>query len=184
MPMDHSYQIIRSGRKTAAIQITPEGQVILRCPHRMSREAIRSFVQSKSSWIEAHLTRQAALPRLPQLTEAQLQALTEEARKVISARVSHFAPAVGVTWERITLRRQHTRWGSCSAKGNLSFNCLLMLAPPEVLDYVVVHELCHRKQMNHSAAFWAEVERILPNYRSARQWLKDHGSALILRLPK
>ena len=184
MAMEFSYRVIRSSRKTAAIQITPEGEILLRCPHRMSREAIRGFVQSKSPWIEAHLARQTAAPRLPLLTEAQLQNLVREAQAVIPCRVAHFGPILGVTWERITIRRQRSRWGSCSGKGSLSFNCLLMLTPPEVLDYVVVHELCHRKQMNHSAAFWAEVERILPNYRESRQWLKDHGAALILRLPK
>ena len=66
--------------------------------------------------------------------------------------------------------------------GNLNFNCLLMLCPPEVLDYVVVHELCHRKHMNHSRAFWAEVERVLPDYQMRRNWLKEHGGALVERL--
>jgi predicted metal-dependent hydrolase len=91
---------------------------------------------------------------------------------------------MGISYGRITVRSQHTRWGSCSAKGNLNFNCLLMLVPQEVLDYVVVHELCHRKELNHSARFWAQVERILPDYRIHRKWLKDHGSALIGRLPE
>ena len=75
----------------------------------------------------------------------------------------------------ITIREQKTRWGSCSAKGNLNFNWKLVLMPPEILDYVVVHELAHRLQMNHSAAFWAEVGKILPDYRERRQWLKVNG---------
>ena len=87
------------------------------------------------------------------LTREKVIALAEEALKVIPERVEYFAKVIGVTYGKITVRNQKTRWGSCSSKGNLNFNCLLMLAPPEVLDYVVVHELCHRKQMNHSKAF-------------------------------
>ncbi|MDY3888895.1 MAG: M48 family metallopeptidase, partial [Agathobacter sp.] len=86
----------------------------------------------------------------------------------IPKRVAYFADIMGVDYGRITIRMQKTRWGSCSSKGNLNFNCLLMLAPPEVIDYVVVHELCHRKEMNHSKAFWREVERVLPDYRSRK----------------
>jgi predicted metal-dependent hydrolase len=87
-----------------------------------------------------------------------------------------------VSYGRITIRNQKTRWGSCSGKGNLNFNCLLMLAPPEVLDYVVVHELCHRREMNHSPRFWALVEQVLPDWRQRRQWLKTHGDALMRRM--
>jgi len=89
-----------------------------------------------------------------------------------------------VSYGSITVRSQKTRWGSCSSRGNLNFNCLLMLTSPEVLDYVVLHELCHRKELNHSARFWAQVERVMPDYRLRRKWLKDHGSALIGRLPE
>ena len=91
---------------------------------------------------------------------------------------------MGVTYGRITIRSQHTLWGSCSSKGNLNFNCLLMLTPPEVLDYVVVHELCHRKEMNHSARFWAEVEHVLSDYEIRRKWLRENGTALISRLER
>ena len=82
-----------------------------------------------------------------------------------------------------TLLFSRTGWGSCSGKGNLNFNCLLMLAPPAVQDYVVVHELCHRKEMNHSPAFWAEVAGVLPDYASHRRWLRENGNGLIAALP-
>ena len=96
--------------------------------------------------------------------------------------MKHFAKVVGVTYGHITIRNQRTRWGSCSSKGNLNFNCLLMLAPQEVIDYVVVHELCHRKEMNHSKAFWAEVERVLPEYKKAVEWLKKEGPSIMRRM--
>jgi predicted metal-dependent hydrolase len=74
---------------------------------------------------------------------------------------------------------QKSRWGSCSGQGNLNFNCLLMRAPDDVVDYVIVHELCHRKEMNHSDRFWTLVESVLPDYKEKRKWLKDHGSELM-----
>ena len=84
---------------------------------------------------------------------------------------------------QIVIRTQYARWGSCSSKGNLNFNCLLALVPPEVLAYVFVHELCHRKQMNHSAAFYKEVERVFPEYKRCNRWLKQNGSVYLERLP-
>ena len=116
------------------------------------------------------------------LTEAEINELKAQAAEVIPERVSYFAGVVGVSYGRITIRCQKTRWGSCSSKGNLNFNCLLMLAPHEVLDSVVVHELCHLKEMNHSKAFYDEVLRAYPNYKQDHKWLKDHGVELMSRV--
>ncbi len=174
------YRLVRSSRKTIAIQIMPDGEVVVRAPRNLSAEAIRRFVRDKQSWIEKHLPRQEDLPG--KLTAAQLRSFADRAAEKLPERVAHFAPMVGVTWGRITIRSQRTRWGSCSGKGNLNFNCLLMLAPDDVIDYVVVHELCHRKEMNHSPAFWGEVERILPDYRERKHWLKENGQRLLARL--
>ena len=108
------------------------------------------------------------------LTDADIKALSEQARIYIPSRGEHFAQIIDVTYGRITIRHQKTRWGSCSSSGNLNFNCALMNTTPEIIDYVVVHELCHRKQMNHSALFWAEVEKVLPNYKELRSALKNY----------
>ena len=178
------YRIIRSSRRTISVQITLSGEVLVRCPKRMSNGDIRRFVESKSGWIEKHLEKRTAAARLPVFTDEQLQILARQARQTIPERVAHFAPLVGVTYGRITIRSQHTLWGSCSSKGNLNFSCLLMLTPPEVLDYVVVHALCHRKEMNHSARFWAEVGRVMPDYEIQRKWLRENGTVLISRLEK
>ena len=115
------------------------------------------------------------------LSEEELKGLAKKALQIIPERVEYFSKLVGVSYGHITIRNQKTRWGSCSSKGNLNFNCLLMLTPPEVLDYVVVHELCHRKEMNHSKAFWSEVEKVIPNYRKLRKWLSDEGHSIFLR---
>ena len=176
-----TYRVIRSNRKTIAIQIMPDGEVVVRAPMRMPTAAIESFVKNKASWIEKQLAR---LPVVEKFTEVQMEKLVKKAKTVIPEKVAHFAPLVGVDYGRVSIRAQHTRWGSCSGKGTLNFNCLLMLAPPEVADYVVVHELCHRKEMNHSQRFWLEVERVLPNYRASKKWLKDNGQNLIGRLQK
>lgn len=174
-------KIIRSRRKTVAIQITPAGEVLVRCPKYMTVSEINRFVRSKQSWIEEKLS--LIPPPQPPLTQAELKDLAARAKEDLPQRFSRYAPQIGVSFGRITIRSQKSRWGSCSAKGNLNFNCLLMLAPPEVRDYVVVHELCHRKQLNHSPAFWSLVEEILPDYRVRKQWLKINGTALIARLP-
>ena len=179
-----SYRVIRSSRRTTSVQIVPGGEVLVRCPRRMSNGDIRRFVESKSGWIEKHLEKQAAAAGLPAFTDEQIQALARQAWQTIPERVAYFAPLVGVAYGRIAIRSQHTLWGSCSSKGTLNFNCLLMLTPPEVLDYVVVHELCHRKEMNHSARFWAEAGRVLPDYQTQRKWLRENGTALISRLEK
>ena len=116
------------------------------------------------------------------LSMDEIRRLGEQALKVIPDRVRHYAPLIGVRYGRITIRCQKTRWGSCSSNGNLNFNCLLMLTPSEVIDSVVVHELCHRKEMNHSQAFYAEVLRVYPEYHKWNQWLKKHGPAIMKRV--
>ena len=180
------YELIRSKRKTLAIEIKKDGRVIVRAPMRVPMRDIERFINEKSEWIRVHRAKvlerkaQEEANPVPTLTDAQLRGLKKRASIVISERVAHFAPLVGVDYGRITIRSQKTRWGSCSSKGDLNFNCLLLLAPPEVLDYVVVHELCHRKQMNHSPRFWAEVARVIPDYKAKVKWLKENGGRLML----
>ena len=177
--------VIRSNRKTVAIQVNSDLSVTVRAPYSASEKDIEEILKKKEAWISKHIEKikktKERLEAEPteKLTREKVIALAEEALKVIPERVEYFARVIGVTYGKITIRNQKTRWGSCSSKGNLNFNCLLMLAPPEVLDYVVVHELCHRKQMNHSKAFWSEVEKVLPDYKEARKWLKEEGSQMI-----
>ena len=113
------YTLIRSDRKSIGIQITADG-VVVRAPKRLSAAEIDRFVQSKRSWIEGHLSKIPA-PQ-PKFTQEEIEALARKALTVIPDRVRHFAPMVGVTYGRITIRNQRSRWGSCSGKGNLNFN--------------------------------------------------------------
>lgn len=179
-------QIIRSARRSISLEITPAGEVLVRAPRRMPEAEIRRFVEEKRGWLKKHLAKREENKALLQaegfLSEAEVARLSKLAKKIIPEKVAYFARLMGVSYGRIAIRKQKTKWGSCSREGNLNFNCLLMLAPPEVLDYVVVHELCHRLEMNHSAKFWAEVERVMPNYRVPRKWLKDNGGRLMMRL--
>lgn len=119
---------------------------------------------------------QAELKRLNTLDRRYRNA----ARTKITARVEYYHSITGGHYTSITIRDQKTRWGSCSSRGTLSFNYRLIFAPPGVLDYVVVHELCHLTHMDHSKNFWNMVESIMPEYKEYRQWLKEHGSELNL----
>ena len=176
-------RVIRSRRKTVALQVLGLNDVVVRAPMRMSNREIEEFVQQNMDWIQKNLKKVAENQKeeeeIVPMTEAEVRELAEQATQLIPERVKYFAPLVGVTYGRITIRNQKSRWGSCSAKGNLNFNVGLLLAPPEVLDYVVVHELCHRKEMNHSPKFWAEVSKLIPDYKQHEKWLKDNGRAII-----
>ncbi len=161
------------------------GQLIVRAPRWVPDAEISRFILKNQSWIEAHLAkaqkREKEKAACPKLTAQEVHALAEQARRVIPDRVAYYAPRIGVNYGTITIRCQRTRWGSCTAKGNLNFNCLLMLTPPEVIDSVVVHELCHRKYMNHSARFYAEVLRVYPEYKKWNKWLKENGDLIMSR---
>ena len=179
-----SVLLVRSSRKTLAVQIRADGTVIARAPLRMPKDRILYFLSEKASWIRMQQGRMQERENMRQqarihLDAAQEKELRERAKSVLAQRTAYFARQIGVTYGKITVRDQKTRWGSCSQTGNLNFNFRLILAPPEVLDYVVVHELCHRRQMNHSAQFWQEVAQVLPDYRKRKAWLTENGWRLM-----
>lgn len=180
-------EIIRSSRKTLGLEVTSQGRVRIRAPYGVSEDVILRFFESKSAWIQKSLTKvRARQEKLKEeeaqygkLTEAELKVLKMQAEEVFPARAAFYAGKMGISYGRITIRRQKTRWGSCSQSGNLNFNCLLMLAPPGVVDYVVVHELCHRIEMNHSPRFWKLVGEVYPDYDRWKRWLKENGGRLM-----
>lgn len=179
-------KITKSKRKTISLQINPDGSMELKVPLQTTNAQIQEFLNQKSDWINKHLRavkeRQQQMSQIKSLTMEEIRDLANQTLEVIPKRVAYFAEIVGVTYGRITIRNQKSRWGSCSSKGNLNFNCLLMLMPTEVLDYVVVHELCHRKEINHSPKFWAEIRKVLPDYEKQKSWLKEHGDEIMMRM--
>ena len=172
------YRLIRSNRKTLAIQVSASGQVTVRAPRTMSDTTIENFLTQKESWILKHLSHAASEP-VPSpgenrpLSDFRRSYYMESARKIFKRKTAAYAKKMSVTYGRITIWEQKTRWGSCSSKGNLNFNWKLVLLAPELLDYVVVHELAHRREMNHSKNFWKIVEAELPDYRERRRRLKE-----------
>ena len=178
---DKDITVIRCDRKNLLMRVEHNGKITVRVPRRVPEAEIKQFIESHREWMEKNI---AALGEIaPPFTWEELNALADEALKYFPPVVARYAAAVGVTYGKITIRDQHKRWGSCSSQGNLNFNCTLMLAPESVREYVVVHELCHRRQMNHSPAFWQEVARVMPDYDTAREWLKTEGVKIIGRIP-
>lgn len=178
--------VIRSKRKTISLEIKSDLTLLIRAPITMSDEKINEFVNSKIKWINKHINKVAQNNKreenAPKFTEEEIKTLTERAKEIIPKRAEYYSKIIGVKYNNIKIKRLVSRWGSCSGKKNLNFNCLIMLTPGEVIDYVVVHELCHIKEMNHSPKFWALVKKTLPNYEEARKWLRINGNSIISRL--
>ncbi len=181
--MRKSIQIICSKRKTISIEIKHDLRIIVRAPEKMKKSDIEKFISAKIPWIETHIKSvEAKLEPIQPYKDSEIELLAERAKAVIPKKVEAFARLLSVPYVRITIRHQVSRWGSCSSRSNLNFNCLLMLCPDEVINYVIIHELCHIKHMNHSKEFWSLVELYCPNYRIQRKWLKDEGAKLTRRL--
>jgi predicted metal-dependent hydrolase len=150
---------------------------------RATAAEIEEAIEFHRAWLE----RQLANARLPQLGLERLRLTEDQGRREAHARISLLvqseAAALGVTYNRLTMRDQRSRWGSCSSKGTLSFNWRLVLAPHDVLDYVVVHEVCHLVELNHGPAFWRLVAKRRPGYEEPKQWLDDHGWEILAYQP-
>lgn len=180
MKHSFSYEIIYSSRKSIAIQISVDGQVKVRAPKGCPKYAIEDFICQKESWIQKHLASFSQLPaqNKPPLSASERQRYIKIARDIFTWKTAYYAGLMKVTYGRISIREQKTRWGSCSSDGNLNYNWRLIFAPEQVLDYIVVHELAHRREMNHSKAFYSVVESTLPDYKKCQKWLRDNGQSL------
>lgn len=167
------YTVIRSDRKTLALQVRSGGEILVRAPRRVRPEQIRRFVWENREWIRRKAAESQNVSVGGEYTPEERARLREQAGEILRMKADYFARLMGVEYNRIFIKEQKTVWGSCSSKGNLNFNWKLILAGPDQLEYVVVHELAHLKEMNHSPAFWREVEKVLPDYRERRKRLKS-----------
>lgn len=179
------YEIRESIRaKRLTLTVHPDGRVVLTKPKRISEKVAEAFLAKHGEWIERakeafikraakKRTDQIALPRPRKNSNAYKEA-RKEARALVTERLKHFNELYNFTHGTISIRDQKTRWGSCSAKGNLSFNYRIVYLPKEIQDYIVVHELCHTKEHNHSERFWAQVGRGIPEHVSLRKALRSN----------
>ena len=168
------FQLLRSHRRTLALEITRDGQVLVRAPLRASQAAIQRFVAEHEGWIETHLAAQARRRAAhPEPTPEEKEALRRRAKEILPEKVRRYAAIMGVEPTAVHITSARTRFGSCSAKNSISFSLYLMQYPEEAIDYVVVHELAHIRHHDHSPAFYAEVARYLPDYRQRMRLLKQ-----------
>lgn len=184
------FNIIKTKRRTIGFEVKPGGEINIRIPERMPIKSALPLIDAKRDWIyEAYLNQKDKVSvkdvRKSEKEDPRLSYLEQKYRKAakqyIYERVEYYLPLTGGSYNTIRIGDQKTRWGSCSSGGTLSFSWRLMLAPPRVLDYVVIHELCHLTYMDHSPAFWTKVESIDPDYKEHRKWLKENGDSLILK---
>lgn len=166
----------KSKRKLLAITLTEDGILSIKAPLRVSDREIEKFLNQKRFWIYKQAKRiQEEQKNRVVRSEQEIRRLKEEARKVLTEKTDYYKQFLNVEYQKIRIGDQKTRWGSCSSSGTISYNWRLILMPEKIVDYVVVHELCHMIEMNHSKRFWEQVEAILPDYQARRNWLKENG---------
>lgn len=216
-------QIIRSSRKTIALEVTDRATLIVKAPYLVSNKTIDEVIQRHSEWIKKRISNAKTTKKVSEkefvsgesflylgrtyklfLVKEQKEVLKFDngfylrgdqkpfardifilwyknaARSLILERVSYYSNLTGIKYNNVKITSAMKRWGSCSQKGNLSFTYRLIMAPLPVIDYVVVHELCHILEHNHSRAFWEYLRVILPDYKEHRKWLRENGQLLYL----
>ena len=167
------YELIRSRRKTLALEITRDCRVLVRAPMRLSQKRVDAFVNAHTDWIAAHLEtqRKRAAERPPEPTEAEIAMLRERARVELPPKIAGWSAKMGVTPTGFRVTSARRRYGSCSGKNSLSFSCFLMRCPEPAIELVVVHELCHIREKNHGPGFYALLEKYLPDYKERKKML-------------
>lgn len=166
------YEIIYSDRRTIALTIK-EGTLIVRAPRGAKRRDIEKLIKEHSAWIEKHLAVSKRKRELySSLGEEDIKTLKRQAREVLPKKTAYFAALMNIDYGKIRITSARGRFGSCSSEGNISYSYRLMLYPEEAIDYVVVHELAHRRQMNHSPEFYKIVASVFPDYKKRAKLLK------------
>lgn len=183
------YTIVRSKRRSIGFEVRPGGKITVRIPMRASVNTVKEIIEDKKGWLYEMYLKQKDKIDTDSLREAERndprtayleKKYRQAAKRYIYERVEYYIDMIGGHYSSIRIGDQKTRWGSCSNNGTLSFSWRLMLAPPRVLDYVVIHEICHLTYMDHSKNFWDLVSVYDPDYKEHRKWLKENGDSLIL----
>ena len=162
-----------------SIRISRTGVVSVTKPKKISIDLAEAFIVKKKDWIIEKLAYVKTLPQpVPKMTRAEYVQLKERAYEIVEKRVKHFNQFYNFSYKNISIKNQKTRWGSCSSQKNLNFNCKIALLDEELVDYIVVHELCHLGQMNHSSKFWSLVAQTIPEYKKHHVALRKKGLGL------
>ncbi len=169
-----NYKLIKSFRKTLALQVK-NGEIIVKSPFFVTKKTIHNFLEKHQNWIVKKLQN----TRKSIIDSDKIEFYKEKARKYIPWRVAELAEKNWLTYNVIKITSARTRWGSCTSKKNLNFSFRLILAPKEVIDYVIIHELSHLIHMNHSRRFWTQVAEMMPDYKVHEKWLKENGDFFV-----
>ena len=167
------YRLIRSGRRTLAAEITRDGEVVVRAPYKLSTEYIEKLLEDKKERIKSAVERAKSRKTQHPDDIYEIEELRKRAGEIIPGKVEHYAEIMGVEPKSVRITSAQKRFGSCSNRGTLCFSYMLMRYPDEAVDYVVVHELAHLVELNHSKKFWAVVEKYIPDYKERRALLKE-----------
>ena len=167
-----TYELIRSGRRTVSLEVTKECCVRVRAPLRMPKREIDAFVESHREWVERQLEKRRAMPRKPEPTAQEITELKGKTRQMVESLVAQHAARMGLRPTGIRITTARTRYGSCSGTNGLCFSCFLAECPPEAVELVVVHELCHIPHKNHGPQFYRLLESVLPDWRERKQLLR------------
>lgn len=167
------YELIYSKRKTLCLQVKQNGAIIVRAPFKTPRAKIEDFVSKHRNWIDKKVEiAKNRLVSIDMLDQGEIKKLKELAWEIIPPKVEYYAGLVDVTYTKVSINSAKTRFGSCSSQRTLNFSCNLMRYPERAIDYVVLHEVAHLKELNHSKKFWAIVERYMPDYKERKLLLK------------
>jgi predicted metal-dependent hydrolase len=173
--------IVFSKRRSIVLQVK-NGVVFLKAPLRTPAKFLQDLVIKKQQWIKDKIALSQKIHQAKQSKKSLSQETAELYKKefglYLTEKVTTYAEQIGVSFNKITIRKTVSRWGSCSSKGNLSFSIFLWDTPNHVIDYVIVHELCHRRHMNHSKDFWSLVSQHFPEYKLSEKWLKLNGNKI------
>jgi len=166
--------------KRLNISIRPFKGIRVAVPKGVSLKKAERFLRSKAQWIQKHMARMRQLEKMHEDVSERLARIDyTEAKKILMARVKKIAEKHGFIYNRVCIRKQKTRWGSCSAKDNISLNVKLVLLPERLMDFIILHELVHTRVKNHGKDFWAELLKIEPDVKALSSKIKEYSIVLL-----